>query len=47
MPDTPDAIHFARLIDTLQPWLNQVVVIGGWAHRLYRLHPLLRSELST
>jgi hypothetical protein len=43
MPDTPDAIHFARLIDTLHPWLNQVVVIGGWAHRLYRLHPLAQA----
>jgi hypothetical protein len=31
---------FARLIEALHPWLDQVVVIGGWAHRLYRLHPL-------
>jgi hypothetical protein len=40
MPDTPDAEHFARLIETLHPWLDQVAIIGGWAHRLYRLHPL-------
>lgn len=30
---------FARLIAALEPWLTQVVIIGGWAHRLYRLHP--------
>jgi hypothetical protein len=35
-----DAKDFARLIEALHPWLNQIVVIGGWAHRLYRLHPL-------
>jgi hypothetical protein len=40
MPTTPDAEHFARLIETLHPWLDQVAIIGGWAHRLYRLHPL-------
>jgi hypothetical protein len=33
----PDA--FKRLIDALQPWLDQVVIVGGWAHQLYRLHP--------
>jgi hypothetical protein len=31
---------FARLITALRPWLAQVVVVGGWAHRLHRLHPL-------
>src|SRR6266576_1189095 len=28
-----------RLIVALEPWLTQVVIIGGWAHRLYLLHP--------
>jgi len=32
--------HIARLLQALDPWLNQVVIIGGWAHRFYRLHPL-------
>ncbi len=32
--------YFARLVEALGPWLDRVVVIGGWAHRLYRLHPL-------
>jgi hypothetical protein len=27
------------LIVSLEPWLPNVVIIGGWAHRLYRLHP--------
>lgn len=30
---------FARLIEALSPWTHQLVFIGGWAHRLYRLHP--------
>ena len=30
---------FARLVTTLRPWLGQLVVVGGWAHRLHRLHP--------
>jgi hypothetical protein len=30
---------FARLVEALDPWLSQIVIIGGWAHRLYRLDP--------
>jgi hypothetical protein len=30
---------FKRLVAAIAPWLDQVVIIGGWAHRLYRLHP--------
>ena len=33
-----DAI--ARLIDAMRPWLRQVVLVGGWAHRLQRFHEL-------
>jgi hypothetical protein len=40
MNANPDYASFARLVASLRPWLDQVVVIGGWAHRLYRLHPL-------
>jgi hypothetical protein len=36
----PEFASFARLVESLRPWLDQVVIIGGWAHRLYRLHPL-------
>ncbi|MCI0626547.1 MAG: nucleotidyltransferase domain-containing protein [Acidobacteria bacterium] len=36
---SPENEHFGRLILALEPWLNQVVIIGGWAHRLYRLDP--------
>ena len=35
-----DLKSFARLVDVLAPWLDQVVIVGGWAHRLYRLHSL-------
>jgi hypothetical protein len=30
----------SRGVESLTPWLDQVVIIGGWAHRLHRLHPL-------
>ena len=39
MPE-PDAAAFATLLDALDPYLSHVVIAGGWAHRLYRLHPL-------
>jgi hypothetical protein len=29
----------SRLLHALAPWLDQVVLVGGWAHRLYRFHP--------
>jgi len=40
-----DFVAFARLLDALRPWLGHVVIIGGWAHRLHRFHPL--SHLPT
>lgn len=43
MPGSSDVEYFARLVDALEPWLGQVVIIGGWAHRLYRLHPLAQT----
>lgn len=39
MSTAPDISGFARLITAQGPWLDQVVIIGGWAHRLYRLDP--------
>jgi hypothetical protein len=39
MKADPELEPFARLIEAIDPWLNQVVIIGGWAHRLYRLDP--------
>jgi hypothetical protein len=35
-----DSVAFARLIHALRPWLGHLVIVGGWAHRLHRLHPL-------
>jgi hypothetical protein len=40
-----DFAPFARLIDALRPWLPRLVVVGGWAHRLHRLHPLANPPL--
>lgn len=35
-----DLASMARLIEALRIWLPSVVVVGGWAHRLHRYHPL-------
>lgn len=39
IPERDDA-NFAALVDALGPYLDRVVIIGGWAHRLFRNHPL-------
>jgi len=39
MAAVPDLDLFVQLLVALEPWLDKVVVVGGWAHRLYRLHP--------
>jgi hypothetical protein len=35
-----DFADIARLIGALRPWLAHLVIVGGWAHRLHRFHPL-------
>jgi hypothetical protein len=30
---------FSRLVSALEPWLRDIVILGGWAHHLYRRHP--------
>lgn len=40
MKPTDERELFARLILALGPYRSDVVLIGGWAHRLFRLHPL-------
>jgi len=39
MSAAQDPDSFSRLAAALAPWLDQVVIVGGWAHQLYRLHP--------
>lgn len=39
MTGTTDLDAFLRLLTALTPWLDKLVIVGGWAHRLYRLHP--------
>jgi hypothetical protein len=34
---------FAKFVGAIEPWLGEVVLIGGWAHRLYRFHPFARK----
>ncbi|HSU15874.1 GSU2403 family nucleotidyltransferase fold protein [Longimicrobium sp.] len=35
-----DLEAISRLVEALRPWLAQLVIVGGWAHRLHRSHPL-------
>jgi hypothetical protein len=39
-----DLANFARLIEAIRPWLPNLVIVGGWAHRLHRFHPLATSQ---
>lgn len=34
-----DDAAFTRMITALRPWHQQVVIVGGWAHRMHRLSP--------
>ncbi len=34
-----DLEHFAKLVQAIAPWRAQLIFIGGWSHRLHRLHP--------
>jgi hypothetical protein len=38
-----DDEKFAQLVEALGPYLDRVVIVGGWAHRLFRSHPLARA----
>jgi len=40
-----DRANFTSLVDALSPWAHQIVFVGGWAHRLYRLHPKARTPV--
>ena len=40
MTEAAELEPFFKLCHALEPWLSQIVIVGGWAHRLYRLHEL-------
>lgn len=35
-----DLEALARLIRAIAPWRAHLIIVGGWAHRLHRYHPL-------
>jgi hypothetical protein len=39
-----DLANFARLVEAIRPWLTHFVIVGGWAHRLNRFHPLATNQ---
>lgn len=43
MAPVSDLGQFSELAVALEPWLDQIVIVGGWAHRLHRLHPSAQS----
>ncbi|HEY8210211.1 MAG TPA: GSU2403 family nucleotidyltransferase fold protein [Myxococcaceae bacterium] len=40
MTAVSDREAFARVITALEPYLDVLVFVGGWAHRLYQFHEL-------
>jgi hypothetical protein len=38
-----DDEKFAQFVDALGPYVARVVIVGGWAHRLFRHHPLAQT----
>ena len=38
-----DLTAFARLVQAIEPWRAHLVLVGGWAHRLHRFHPLANA----
>lgn len=36
----PDQREFGRVVKALAPYLDQLVFVGAWCHRLLRFHPL-------
>ena len=39
----PELEAFSKFVVAMEPWLEELVVVGGWAHRLYRLDPRARK----
>lgn len=39
MASDPGDKSFLRLLEALGPFLPEILIIGGWAHRLYRYRP--------
>src|SRR6266478_7145069 len=39
----PELEAFSKFVAALDPWLGEVVLVGGWAHRLYRLDSRARK----
>ena len=40
MNDAEDLVAMGRLLEAIRPWHRHLVIVGGWAHQLHRLHPL-------
>jgi hypothetical protein len=37
---SPGQDGFGRIVQALGPYLDELVIVGAWCHRLFRLHPL-------
>ena len=36
----PDQEEFVRIVTAMRPYLDQLVFVGAWCHRLLQFHPL-------
>jgi hypothetical protein len=43
MKPEADIEPFGKFVEAIDPWLGQTVLVGGWAHRLYRNDPRARN----
>jgi hypothetical protein len=38
-----EIVPFTKFVEAIDPWLGETVLVGGWAHRLYRSDPRARN----
>lgn len=43
---SPDQEAFVRIVTAMRPYLDQLVFVGAWCHRLLQFHPGLDLILS-
>src|SRR5690349_15052206 len=46
MTTSSEAAALARLVLALREFRRDIVLVGGWAHRLSRLHPLSNTAVT-
>ena len=42
MAPDPDKVSFTKVLEALRPYLDDLTIVRGWAHRLLAFHELAR-----